>query len=348
LPRSIGSPDEFWIIAENIHTSRVVLRQGRRVRQVDGAEAVEYSSESGSPRYLRIPDHFKQTQAYEQGQIKHMMVAVWKGVHGDEAEQQEAAEYVWHETRRQIAAGADFLDLNVDEVSPMLDEQIRSMRWLVGAVQHVTTVPPSIDSSNVEIIAAGLAEYDGRAGRPLLNSLALERIDALDLVKKHDTRVVATAASVDGMPTGADDRVENVAKLLERVLSKAVPKGDIHVDALVFPISVAAEYGRHYLDAVRRIRQEYGPGIHITGGLSNVSFGLPQRRLINESFIRLAIEHGADSGIIDPVSTRVEKVLELDVESEPVRIATAMLLGEDEYCANYLKAYRAGKLGTAR
>jgi 5-methyltetrahydrofolate--homocysteine methyltransferase len=347
LPRSINSPDQFRIIAENIHTSRSVLRQGRRVTQVDGVDAVEYRGESGTPRYLRVPEHFRQTQAYEQGQIKHMMVAVWKGVHGDEAEQQEGAEYIWHEAKRQIVAGARFLDLNVDEVSPMLDEQIRSMRWLVRTVQHVATVPPSIDSSNVDIIAAGLAEYDGRRGRPLLNSLALERIDALDLVRKYDTQVVATAASVDGMPSGAGDRVENVAKLLERVLSNAVPKGDIYVDALVFPISVSAEYGRHYLDAVERIRREYGPDIQITGGLSNVSFGLPHRRLINESFIRLAIEHGANGGIMDPVSTRVARVFELDVESEPVRIATAMLLGEDEYCTDYLKAYRAGMLGTA-
>jgi 5-methyltetrahydrofolate--homocysteine methyltransferase len=146
------------------------------------------------------------------------------------------------------------------------------------------------------------------------------------------------------MPSDADERVENVAKLLEPVLASGVAKGDIHVDALVFPISVAAEYGRHYLDAIQKIRDEYGPEIHITGGLSNVSFGLPERRLINESFIRLATEHGADSGIIDPVSTRVAQVFELDMESEPVKIATAMLMGEDEYCANYLRAFRAGKL----
>lgn len=345
MPRFITSPDQFWIIAENIHTSRVVLRQGRRVTQVDGVEAVEYRTELGEPRYLRIPEHFKETQAYEQGQIKHMMVAVWKGVHGDEADQQEGAEYVWHEAKRQIGAGARFLDLNVDEVSPMLDEQIRSMRWLVRTVQRVSTVPPSIDSSNVDIIAAGLEEYEGKAGRPLLNSLALERVDALDLVKRYNTQVVATAASIDGMPSDDQERVENVAKLLEPVLARGVPKGDIHVDALVFPISVASTYGCHYLDAIQKIRQEYGPEIHITGGLSNVSFGLPQRRLVNESFIHLAMEHGADSGIIDPVSTRIARVFELDTGSEPVKIATAMLMGEDEYCTNFLKAYRAGKLG---
>ena len=345
MPRFITSPDQFWVIAENIHTSRVVLRKGRRVTEIDGVEAVEYRSEAGEPRYLRIPEHFKETQAYQGGQVKHMMVAVWKGVHGDEADQQEGAEYVWHEAKRQIAAGAHFLDLNVDEVSPMLDEQIRSMQWLVGAVQRVSTVPLSIDSSNVEIIAAGLEQYDGKAGRPLLNSLALERLDALDLVKKYSTNVVATAASIDGMPSDAEQRVANVARLLEQVLQKGVPKGNVHVDALVFPISVAAGYGRHYLDAIQQVRKEYGPEIHITGGLSNVSFGLPERRLINESFIYLAIEHGADSGIIDPISTRVSRVFELDTSAEPVKIATAMLMGEDEYCANYLKAYRAGKLG---
>lgn len=345
MPRFINSPEQFWVIAENIHTSRVLLRAGRRIKVVEGVESIEYRGEDGAARYLPVPEPLKETQPYEQGQVKHMMAAVWHGVHGNEHEQELGADYVRQEARRQIAAGAHYLDLNVDEVSPMLDEQIRSMRWLVKAVQPASSIPLSIDSSNVEIITAGLEEYDGKAGRPLLNSLALERLDALDLVERFNTQVVVTAASIDGMPDDDEQRVENVGKLLEPVLKRGVKKADIHVDALVFPISVAAPYGLHYLNAIQEIRNEYGPELHISGGLSNVSFGLPHRRLVNESFIYLAIEHGADSGIVDPISTKIANVFKLDTESEPVKIAMAMLLGHDEYCANFLRAYRAGKLG---
>ncbi|MBI4220635.1 MAG: dihydropteroate synthase [Chloroflexi bacterium] len=345
MPGFVTTPDRFIVIGENIHTSRVVSLKGRRVKALDGGlDGIEYRDQAGEVRHMSVPSHFKETQAYEQGQLKHMMVAVWKGVHGSPDDQREAEEYVAYEARRQIGAGAHFLDLNVDEVSPDLEEQKRSMRWLVKAVEKHSSLPLSIDSSNVEIIAAGLAECAGKAGRPMLNSLALERVDALDLVKKFNTRVVVTAASIDGMPSDADERVDNIATLLEKVFGRGVPAPDVHVDALVFPISVASGYGRHYLDAIRTVRDKYGPEIHITGGLSNVSFGLPNRKLINETFIYLAVQHGADCGIIDPVSTKVGKVFELDTGSEPVKIALAMLLGEDEYCADYLRAFRAGRL----
>ncbi|MEX0761715.1 MAG: dihydropteroate synthase [Dehalococcoidia bacterium] len=345
MPRVIESPDQFIIIGENIHTTRVVRRNGVRATTLeDGVEAVTYTGQNGEIRYVTVPEHFKKTQPYEQGNLKHFMIAVWKGVHGDADEEAEAAAYIHHEANRQVAAGAHFLDLNVDEVSYKLDEQKQSMEWLVQTAQQVSSVPLSIDSSNVEIIETGLNAYDGSRGRPMLNSVALERIDALDLIGVHDARVVVTAASVDGMPSDAADRVRNVGEITEAALSRGVPASDIYIDALVFPISVAAEYGRHYLDAVMEIRQQFGNEIHITGGLSNVSFGLPVRKLINETFIHLAIQHGADSGIIDPIQTRAGNVYNLDTESTPVKTATALLMGEDEYCVNYLKAYRAGEL----
>ena len=345
MSRAIDSADQFTVIGENIHTTRIVLRNGRRATTLqDGTEAITFRSSEGGNRHLTVPEHFKETQAYEQGQLKHFMIAVWKGVHGDAEERAEGAAYIEYEARRQIRAGAHFLDLNVDEVSHVVEEQKRSMRWLVQTVQEVATVPPSVDSSLPDVIAEGLAAYDGALGRPLLNSVALERVDVLDLVKQHDTRVIATAAGEQGMPNDAKERVANVGQLLEAVLSRSISPDDVYVDALVFPISVSGEFGRHYLDAVKTIRDEFGREIHVTGGLSNVSFGLPKRRLINETFLYLALEHGVDSGIIDPIQTKVRRALELDTESEPVKLAMSMLMGEDEFCVNFLGAYREGKL----
>ena len=130
--RAIDSADQFTIIGENIHTTRIVLRNGRRATTLeDGTEAITFKSSEGSARHLTVPEHFKETQAYEQGQLKHFMIAVWKGVHGDAEERAEGAAYIEYEARRQIRAGAHFLDLNVDEVSHVVEEQKRSMRWLV-------------------------------------------------------------------------------------------------------------------------------------------------------------------------------------------------------------------------
>jgi 5-methyltetrahydrofolate--homocysteine methyltransferase len=206
-------------------------------------------------------------------------------------------------------------------------------------------LPPSVDSSNARIITEGLSAYDSKAGRPMINSLALERLETLDLVKEYDARVIATAAGAAGMPSDDEERVANVNEVMDAVISRGVPLNDVYVDPLVFPIAVERSYGNHYLDAVRALRVAYGDELHITGGLSNVSFGLPKRGLINDTFIHLALDAGIDSGIIDPIQTKLGGVFELDTESEPVRLASDMLLGRDDYCVEYIQAFRDGRLG---
>jgi 5-methyltetrahydrofolate--homocysteine methyltransferase len=346
MPRVIDSPDQFTSIGENIHATRVVLRNGRRAKTLDdGAEVVPFKGDSGEDRYLTVPEWYKKTQPYELGQIKHFLIAVMKGIGDDPSEQEEGAAYVHQEVRRQVRAGADYLDLNVDEISPKLDIQFRGMRWLVATTQSVSPLPLSVDSSNSEIIAEGLAVCDGRAGRPIVNSVALERIETLDLVKEHDARVVVTAAGASGMPSDDDERVENVAEVMESVRGKGVALDDVFVDPLAFPISVDRTYGNHFFDAVRKLREAYGNEIHITGGLSNVSFGLPRRKLINDTFIYMALEAGIDAGIIDPIQSKMGAVFDLDTDSEPVKLAIDMLSGRDDFCMNYIQAFRDGKLG---
>ncbi len=346
MPRVIDSPEQFTSIGENIHATRVVLRNGRRAKTLDdGTEVVPFKGDSGEDRLLTVPEWYKKTQPYELGQIKHFMIAVMKGIGDDPAEQEEGAAYIHQEVRRQVRAGADYLDLNVDEISPKLDIQFQGMRWLVATTQSVSPLPLSVDSSNAEIIAEGLAAYDASADRPMVNSVALERIETLDLVKDHDARVVVTAAGASGMPSDDDERVENVLQVMESVRSKGVALGDVFVDPLAFPISVDPAYGNHFFDAVRKLREAYGNEIHITGGLSNISFGLPRRKLINDTFIYLALEAGIDSGIIDPIQSKMGAVFDLDTDSEPVKLAIEMLSGRDDFCMNYIQAFRDGKLG---
>ena len=127
-------------------------------------------------------------------------------------------------------------------------------------------------------------------------------------------------------------------------LAKGIPRERMFVDALVFPISVDSRFVVHCLDAFRHLRARYGEGIHLTGGLSNVSFGMPCRKLINEVFLNLAVEAGADSGIVDPVTSDLNRVFGADKSSRPYRLALEMLLGNDPGCVNYLEAYREGEL----
>ena len=345
MVKSIKSHEEFTTIGENIHCSRVVLRNGRRVITLeDGTEAVKFKGESGEPLYLRIPEEFKSTQPYQQGQIKHFMIAVSKGINGDLAEQEEGAAYIRYEVERQSEAGAQFLDLNVDELSHKLDVQKRGMRWLIETFQKMSSVPPSLDSSSQEIIGAGIEAYDGRAGRPLINSATLDRLDTLDLVIQNNTGVIVTAAGAEGMPQDDKERINNANKVIEAALDKGICLEDMYVDCIVFPISVSSENGIHYLDSVREIRKRYGQQIHITGGLSNVSFGLPARKVINDTFIHRSLDAGIDSGIIDPIQNKIERVFNLDVNSKPVHLAREMLLGKDEFCVNFIQAWRDGNL----
>ena len=163
------------------------------------------------------------------------------------------------------------------------------------------------------------------------------------MVREHDARVIVLATGDSGMPEDEEERIENARAIIDLALSGGVAMEDIFCDAVIFPISVDPRYGNHYFDAVRRIREEF-PGLRIGMGLSNVSFGMPNRKLINQAFIRLAIEAGVDAGLMDPIQTKLSDVLGLDTESERVRLAIDMLEGRDDFCMSYIQAYRDGRL----
>ena len=345
MSRVIDSPDQFSVIGENIHATRVVKRGGIRGHVFeDGHEAVKYKVD-GEQKFVHVPEHFTSTQPYEQGNLKHFQIAIWKGENGDAEESAEGKAYIKYEVDRQTKAGSHYLDLNVDESSYRLEEQKASMEWLVKYIESVSTLPPSVDSSNPEIIEVGLKAYQGTRGRPMLNSIALERPEAIDLALEHDARAVVMASNEVGMPDGADERLENIGRIVEMALSKGMAKGDLFVDPLIFPIAVDSNYGNHVFDAMKGIRKEFGDEIHIAGGMSNVSFGIPKRRLINDVFLYLAIQAGADAGIVDPITTSAERSLNIDLESQPVKLALDLLQGNDDFAMNYITAFRNGELG---
>jgi 5-methyltetrahydrofolate--homocysteine methyltransferase len=333
----------FIVIGENIHATRVLLRAGARVAALpDGGPALPFTDDGGEECLLPVPDVALEG-AGEKQKVKHVKAAVLAGLAGG-ADAELGRGYVRFLARRQADAGADYLDLNVDEVSNDLAVRVAAMEWLVGAVEDATPAALALDSSAPEVMRAGLAAAARAGGAPLLNSASLERLDVLDLAGTEGCPVVLGAAGASGMPGSAAERVANATRIIEEASRRGIPLGGMHVDALVMPVAVEPEVGAWFLEAVSTLRQAHGSEIHLTGGLSNVSFGLPLRKLLNDVFINLAADAGADSGIIDPVASDPRRVFAQDRSSRAYAMAADLLTGRDAYGMEFLTAYRAGKL----
>jgi 5-methyltetrahydrofolate--homocysteine methyltransferase len=332
--------EAFRIIGENIHTTRVLLLNGRHVRSApDGSLSIAFTDARGVARELPVPEAYKETQAFAEGRLKHVSIAVEEAM-GDGAGAEAGRAYLEALATRQVVAGAAYLDLNVDELTPRLAVQRAAMAWLVRFVQSIARVPVSIDSSHPDILAEGMAAA-ALGSRPMLNSASLERPAALDVARAHGSPVVVTAAGASGMPQDTDGRVANASRMVDAALATGFEPGDVFVDPLIFPVSVDGMFGRHALDAIAELRRRYGRAIHITGGMSNVSFGMPGRKLLNDVFLRLAIDAGADSGIVDPTTTDPAAVMAIDLDDRPRALARDALLGYDVACRAFLRAYRA-------
>ena len=342
-----GGSQPFIIIGENIHTSRVVKREGARGGVApDGRPGVRFPDGEGGEAWVPLPVSIIESKEFESsGRIKHVMAAVRVGLAGG-ADADVAARYLAWMAERQIAGGAHYLDLNVDEISPDVTGRLDAMKWLVAAVGPASSVALSIDSSDGAVLEAGLDAIDpGWAGdaTPMVNSASTERPEVLELVKERGTPVVLSCTGAS-MPSGTQDRIERAEGIIGMAFDLGLPANSLYVDPLVIPIGVDPMAGGAYLDAVRTIRERFGDEIHITGGVSNISFGMPARRIITDAFLDLCVQAGQDSGIIDPVAD-TQAALNPDRDSEAYKLAAAMLTGEDPYGMAFIEAFRAGKLG---
>ena len=345
MTQIVNKATDFVIIGENIHATRVLLRNGKRAKTLsDTSEVIPFINSSNKEDYLVVPSWFHKTQPYQQNQIKHFMIAFMNGIKGNDQEKIIASEYIGYEVRRQESAGSHYLDINVDEIHYDLEIQKQAMKWAVSTVESYSSIPLCIDSSNSDIILAGLSEYKSKNGPPIINSYAVERPEVLDMLKEYGGKVITMATSGTGMPQNTKERIDNAKIVIDNLLKIGIPLNDIFLDAIIFPISVDSQNGNRYLDAVSQLRNIYGNELYIGMGLSNVSFGMPKRKLINLAFIHLCIKAGINAGITDPIQTKVNDALTLNPESYPVKYAIDMLLGKDDFCMNYISAFRDGRL----
>lgn len=334
--------EKFIGVGENIHCTRIYKVGGKFVKDSgDGSYVVEYK-DGGEVCRLPVPPHFMESADWESGKLKHCAAAIWQGHGGDAPD--KGIHYLQALARKQESAGATYLDINVDEYSTDVAERVNLMKWTVEIVQQASSLPVSVDSSNLDILRAGLEACDKERSRPMVNSVSLERADAVAVAAEFNAVVVATAAGENDLPSTTEGRLANIAALLPKLEAAGLQHPDVHLDPLVFPISTDGQNGIGFLSAVRAIRETYGDDIHIVAGLSNISFGMPNRKLINQVFSWLAVEAGADGGIVDPLQVNASILSGLDTASEGFQLAKALLLGEDDFGMNYIMACREGTI----
>jgi len=241
-----------------------------------------------------------------------------------EKQDQEAIAQI---AKDQSAAGANYIDVNA---GVFVGQEPEYLEWLVKTVQSVVNEPCCIDSPDPKAIEKALAAHNGTA---MINSISLEseRYEALmPIVAGTDLKVVALCMSDDGMPETTDDRMKIADKLVNGLLQNNVPLENIYVDPLVQPVSTNNDFGVEFLNAIEQIVTNY-QGIHTVCGLSNISFGLPERKFLNQTFMSMAIAKGLDGAIVNPLDKKMMANI----------IAAEALAGRDDYCMAYLQAYRA-------
>ncbi len=316
------------VIGENINTTRRIRATSPKIVKEDGKVGWAYTDLDGTKRLLDITDLYPEDPAeLKTARIGHIGQGVRK----------QDMNFLRWAILSQERAGAHIIDLCVDELSVYPEERHDFMRWMVKTAQSISDVSFSIDSSDPETIKAGLEVYDRGKGRPAINSVSLEkgRDVLVEMAREQDCYVFANGSGDSGMPQNAQERIDNLTKCMDMMDKAGIPVGDRFLDPLVFPIGAGPEFGMHYLDAVKGLRGKF-PEVHIFGGLSNVSFGLPRRKLLNQAFITLAILAGCDAIMIDPL-------MNPPVDFVEFRLAADVMTARDEYAMSYLKYVRGQK-----
>jgi len=230
----------------------------------------------------------------------------------------------------QAEAGADYIDVNA---GGFVGREPEILKQLVATVQEAAESPCCIDSSDPKALETALSVHKGAA---MINSISFEKSryeEMLPLLAGTDLKIVALCMSDEGMPQSCAERVGVAEKLINGLVRNGMPIGNIYVDLLVQPVSTRDSFGVEFLEAVHEIMTRF-EGVHTICGLSNISYGLPERKFVNRTFAAMAVAKGLDSLIVNPLDRRMMASL----------LAAEMLSGKDEYCKEYIRAYRAKKL----
>ena len=238
------------------------------------------------------------------------------------------AEYIKTIAMGQDEAGADYLDICAG-VAP--DIEMETMVWLIDKAQEVSKLPLCLDSSDTQILidCMKLTEKPG-----IVNSISMEegKCEAiLPVVQGTDWSIIALTCNNEGIPDDPQKKLEIARDIIDATRAHGIDDKKVFIDPLVTTLGTKTDSLLNFTEGIRLIKEEF-PNVHFTSGLSNISFGMPYRRGINTQFLCLAMNAGMDSAIMDPTDPYMQAAL----------FSTNALLGNDEYCMEYLGAYRDG------
>lgn len=240
-------------------------------------------------------------------------------------------EFIRNLAVKQSEAGADYIDVCAGTTP---DKEVETLIWLMDIVQEATETPLSIDSPNARTIEKvfGHARKTG-----IINSVSLEgdKCEIIyPLISGTDWQVVALTCDNNGIPSDVETRVAISKTLVEKAGKHGIAPERIHIDPLVMALATDNRSLLKFVETLKAVKELY-PTVKVTSGLSNISFGLPLRKVINQNFLAIAMAAGMDSAIMDP----------LDRDMMTTLYATEALLGRDRFCRNFSNAYRKNKIG---
>lgn len=245
------------------------------------------------------------------------------------------ADYIRNLAKLQTQAGSSFIDVcaSVDD-----DIEMETMKWLIDIVQEVTDTPIAVDSPNVKTILACMP-YCKKPG--LFNSVSMEGTKVDDafsiLAKEKDWEIVALLNDDTGIPKTAKKRLEVFEELMKKAKEFEIDPSRIHIDPLVEMLCTSEDGINIITKVIKEIKAQYST-IYVTGAASNISFNLPVRKIVNQSFMVMAMNVGMDSVIVDPLNKDMMGMI----------YATEALMGNDDYCMEYINAYREGVFGSIK
>lgn len=248
-----------------------------------------------------------------------------------EAIEKRDAVFIADRAVKQTEAGADFIDVCA---STAPEYEIETLKWLIEVVQDVTDTPLCIDSPNPRVIEAAF-KYANKPG--MLNSISEEGDKCevlLPLMEGNSWEVIGLTCDNNGIPTDLQTKLDITTTMVKKAAKYGIAPERMHIDPCVMALSTDNQSLLNFVKEIKAIKALY-PTIHVTGAISNISFGLPLRSLINKNALAYAIQAGMDSAVMDPMNRDMMGTI----------FATEALLGRDKHCRKYSKAYRAGKIG---
>jgi len=243
------------------------------------------------------------------------------------------AEWIRDLAVRQTEAGADYIDV----CSSVMEKDVETLKWLIGLVQEVSDARICIDSPSARSVVEAIP-FCNKPG--IINSVSLEgdKIDTVfPVIADTSWECIALLSGKNRITDSVRERIDIFEQIMDKVKEYNIAPSRMHIDPLVFSVGTNPESYLGYAEIAKYVKKAY-PDIHITSGLSNVSFGLPSRKTVNQAFLILAMQAGMDCAIIDPTNQDMIGSV----------FAAQALLGEDEYCMEYIEAYNDKRFGVKR